>query len=98
MFLDLLSTGTFNIRLVSFLRNVTQGRRHLYRELGFKVKECRVERGGSVDSLPCRGPGFRLCHPRGAAVPGDLIPSDSAGTRHACVTHTCMQAEHSGIK
>lgn len=27
-------------------------------------------------------------HPLGVAVPGDLIPSDSAGTRHACVrTH-----------
>lgn len=50
-----------------------------------------------MDSLPCRGPGFRLHHPHGVAVPGDLIPSDSAGTGHACVrtyVHTGRTLRH----
>lgn len=43
MFLDLLSTDTFNIRrLVSFLRNVTRDSLHLYRDLDFKKSENAV--------------------------------------------------------
>ena len=53
VFLDLLSTGTFNIRsLGPFLSNVTQGSRHLYRELDFKNPKNAVW-GEVAQWIPC---------------------------------------------